>query len=503
MATSRPKHIEPEHLRFEFLLRHVDDEPSIADTRPLTEAVRRIIQTAVNFAVVGEVDGATRLLETLTIRGIDPFQYSDFEYPFLKPCMFFAWEATSSWPSWVPEEERAEEKLQELEAEGRKHWLERFSQEWEVTEETAEKALDMAYNGLTTNLPDYNGALARQVIQAEAMAANDEKARELFMKVCDRFHTEEQVEQLACSRAAWKQILAVPERPLLDFLNIHAAKLRPAVSRACQMAENRLQGGPRRRYAGQSIEKLVHIISRNTFKDCPYDRLDAYRPPGNLRDRPRNANALIRRGCYVTGIRALEERLGVTLPEDYKEFLSITNGLDSMWDGQNLVDYLAAAQEVNWQEIDFLEGNELPLLNDGEPLAWTKNILEWPKVEKPRCICLSGDINHEETAGHFFLIGQDLLQPAKDYFFKTYEERDEVQRRELDRLVKETYGSMENFKNLEWGLISWTAWDFTVYPYNGFRDFLEQMAEASLRQERPWLNMFEPRFRKTANMDGA
>ncbi|RYC91795.1 hypothetical protein BFJ63_vAg5237 [Fusarium oxysporum f. sp. narcissi] len=557
MATSRPKHIEPEHLRFEFLLRHVNDEPSIADTRSLTEAVRRIIQTAVNFAVVGEFDGATRLLETLTIRGIDPFQYSDFEYPFLKPCMFFAWEATSSWPSWVPEEERVEGKLQELEAEGRKHWLERFSQEWEVTDETVEKALDMAYNGLTTNLPDYNGTLAGQVIQAEAMAANgdfsysaspngpmairymkiamwwrqgifpypfvqlyrtaglmialdiylrlgkDEKARELFMKVCDRFHTEEQVEQLACSRAAWKQILAVPERPLLDFLNIHAAKLRPAVSRACQMAENRLQGGPRRRYAGQSIEKLVHIISENTFKNCPYDRLDAYRPPGNLRDRPRNANALIRRGCYVTGIRTLEERLGVTLPEDYKEFLSITNGLDSMWDGQNLVDYLAAAQEVNWQEIDFLEGNELPLLNDGEPLAWTKNILEWPKVEKPRCICLSGDINHEERAGHFFLIGQDLLQPAKDYFFKTYEKRDEVQRRELDRLVEETYGSMENFRNLEWGFISWTAWDFTVYPYHGLQDFLEQMAEASLRQERPWLNMFEPRFRRTANVDDA
>ncbi|KAL9562108.1 hypothetical protein ACKAV7_013652 [Fusarium commune] len=557
MATSRPKDIGPEHLRFEFLLRHVDDEPSIADTRSLTEAIRRIIQTAVNFAVIGEVDGATRLLETLTIRSIDPFQYSDFEYPFLKPCMFFAWEATSSWPSLVPEEERAEEKLQELEAEGRKHWLERFSQEWDVTEETAEKALDMAYTGLTTNLPDYNGTLAGQVIQAEAMAANgdfsysaspngpmairymkiamwwrqgispypfvqlyrtaglmialdiylrlgeNEKAQELFGEVCDRFHTEEQVEQLACSRAAWKQILAVPERPLLDFLNIHAAKLRPAVTRACIMAENRLQDGPRRRYAGQSIEKLVHVISENTFKNCPYDRLDAYRPPGNLRDRPQNANGLIRRGCYLSGIRALEERLGVTIPEDYKEFLSITNGLDSMWDGQNLVDYLASAQEVNWQEIDFLEGNELPLLSDGEPLAWTKNILEWPKIEKPRCICLSGDINHEERAGHFFLIGQDLLQPAKDYFFKTYEERDEVQRRELVRLVEETYGSMDNFRNLEWGLISWTAWDFTVYPYNGLRDFLEQMAEVSLRQERPWLNMFEPRFRRTANMDGA
>ncbi|KAG5763908.1 hypothetical protein H9Q72_007999 [Fusarium xylarioides] len=555
MATSKPKDIEPEHLRFEFLLRHVDDKPSIADTRSRTEAIRRIIRTAVNFAVVGEIDGATRLLETLTSRGIDLFQYSDFDYPFLKPCMFFAWEATSSWPSWIPEEERTEEKLQELEVEGRRPWLERFSQEWEVTEGTAEKALDMAYNGLTTNLPDYNGTLAGQVVQAEAMAANgvfsysaspngpmavrymkiamwwrqgifpypfvqlyrtaglmialdiylrlgkEEKARELFVKVCDRFHTEEQVEQLVCSRAAWKQILAVPERPVLDFLNIHAAKLRPAVTRTCQMADSRLKDGPRRRYAGQSIEKLVHIISENTFKNCPYDRLDAYRPPDNLRNRPKNANGLLRRGCHVSGTQALEERLGVTLPEDYKELLRTTNGLDSIWDGQNLVDYLAGAQEVNWQEIDFLEGNELPLLNDGEPLAWTGNMLEWPKIEKPRCICLSGDINHEDRAGHLFLIGQDLLQPAKDYFFKTYVERNDTQRRELDRLVQETYGSMEKFENLEWGLISWTAWDFTVYPYNGIKDFLEQMAEASLRQERPWLNMFEPRYRRTANMD--
>ncbi|KAF5671834.1 hypothetical protein FCIRC_8579 [Fusarium circinatum] len=544
---------EPEHLRFEFLLRHVDDQPSIADERSLTEAIRRIIQTAVNFAVVSEVDSATRLLEALTSRGFDPFKYSDSDYTFLKSCMFFAWDATSSWPSWIPEEERTEEKLQELEVEGRKHWLERFSQEWAVTEDTAEKALDMAYNGLTTTLPDYNGTLAGQVAQAEAMAANgcfsysaspngpmtvryskiamwwrqgifpypfvqlyrtaglmialdiylrlgiEDKARELFMRMCDRFHAEEQVEQLVCSREAWKQILAVPERPILDFLNIHAAKLRPAVTRACKMVESRLEGGPRRRYAGQSIEKLVHIISENTFKNCPYDRLDAYRPPGNLQNRPKNADGLLGWGCTVAGIRALEERLGVTLPEDYKEFLSITNGLDSMWDGQNLVDYLAGVQYVNWQEVDFLEGNELPLLKDGEPLVWTKNTLEWPKIEKARCICLSGDINHEERAGHFFLIGQDILQPAKDYFFKTYEERNDTQRRELDRLVRETYGSMESFSNLEWGLINWTAWDFTVYPYNGIRDFLEQMAEASLRQERPWLNMFEPRFRQMAN----
>jgi hypothetical protein len=65
-------------------------------------------------------------------------------------------------------------------------------------------------------------------------------------------------------------------------------------------------------------------------------------------------------------------------------------------------------------------------------------------------------------------------------------------------VVEETYGSMENFQNLEYALISWTAWDITFYPYNGIRDLLERMAEAALCKERPWLNIFEPRFRRLA-----
>ncbi|KAF4340097.1 hypothetical protein FBEOM_5957 [Fusarium beomiforme] len=538
MATSNPKNFDNKNLKFEFLLQHVDDEPSIADCRYLTEAIRKIIKTAVNFAALGEVDGATKLLETLRGKGIDPFQYSDSDYPFLKPCMFFVWDATSSWPSWIPAEERTEEKLQQLEVQGRSVWLERFSEEWDVTEDTAQKAFDMAYDGILIILPDHDGTAGGQVLLAETMTANgdfqfsanpngpmstrytkmamwwrqaifpypfvqvyrsaglmitldiclrlgkEEEVQTLLKKICGRFHTEEQIEQLVCSRAAWNQILAVPDRPILDFLNIHPAKPRPTVSRALRMAENRLQAGPRRRYDNQSIEKLVHIISENTYKNCPYDMLNACRPRDNLRVPPKDADGLLRRGCRVSGIRALEKRLGVTLPDDYKEFLRITNGLDPMWDGQTLVDYLASAREVNWQEIDFLDGDELPLLHEDEPLPWKRNDLYWPTVTKPRCICLS---NPQNKAGHLFLVHKDLLQPAKDYFFQTYEERDESQCRELDRLVQEIYGSMENFRNLEWGLLSWNEWNFTFYPYNGFRDFLEQMAEASLKKPRPWL----------------
>ncbi|KAF4981018.1 hypothetical protein FZEAL_3070 [Fusarium zealandicum] len=496
MATEHVDGPKAEQLSLEFLLRHVDDEPTIADYRLFHQAVNGIRETALGFAVIGEVQGATKLLEIVKNQGLDPFKIDDGTDMFRNPCMYFAWEATLSWPSCVPEEERTEDKLQELESQGRKLWLERFSEEWEVSEETAKKALDMAYMGISTTLPDYNGSLAGQVDQAEVMwkngdfsyaanpngpmtvryakaamwwrqgiypypyvqvyrtaglmialdiylrMGNDQEAQGVFETICGRFHYEEQVAQLACSRMAWKRLLTVPARPILDLLNIHAAKLRPAVSRAVQMAEHRLENGPRQRYKNASMEKLAHAVSENTFQNCPYDVLAACRPPGQPRDRPGDAAGLLGPGCSTSEIAALEERLGATLPGDYKEFLSVTNGLGSMWDGQNPVDYLVSAKDVCWQNVDFLGENELPLLRESDPTPSADNRLDWPQVAEFRCICLLGDLLSEKNNGHLFLLDGEFIQPSKDYFFRTYDERNEDQQRELRRVVEETYGSM-------------------------------------------------------------
>jgi hypothetical protein len=541
-----------EHPSLEFILWHIDDEPSIADCRSLSETVQRTVATAMNFAVIGEVDGATKILKSLRNNGTDPFQYPETECPFLKPCMFFAWEATSSWPSWVPEEERTEERLQKLEEQGRKLWLERFSEEWEVTEETAKKAMDMAYNGLVTVLPDLDGTLAGQVAQTETMWRNgefsyssnpngpmsvrylkiamwwrqgiypylylqlyrtagltialdiylrlgqDDEAKDVFEQIGSRFHAEEQVEQLVCSRMAWKRFLASPERPLLDLLSIHPAKLRPATFRAVQLVENRLQNGPRRRYATQRTEELVRIISKNTFKNCPYDKLDAYRPASHLRPRPNNPLGLLRAGCTRLEIVSLEKRLGVALPQDYKDLLSVANGFGSAWNGQNALNYFASAEDVCWLDIDFLAGNELPLLPDGEPKRWSDNSLRWPEIGTGHWLSLSGDVLEGEAPGYIFLLGPDLIQQSKDCFLKTYQEGNETQRRGLDNLIQETYGSMEAFRDLDHVFLQWTPWDFDFIPFHRFRDVLEWIAEASMRKDRPWLNVFEPRYRRLA-----
>ncbi|RGP65258.1 hypothetical protein FSPOR_7392 [Fusarium sporotrichioides] len=544
--------LDPQENTLEFLLRHVDDEPTIADYRSLAEVIEGIAQTAVNFAVIGEVDGATKLLETLVNRGIDPFDHCKKCYPFLQPCMYFAWEANSSWPSWIPQEERTEEKLLEMEDQGRKVWLERFSEEWDIAEETARKALGMAYHGLPTELPDLNGTLAGQALMAEKMSQNGEfsysaspngpmsvryskiamwwrqgiypypyvqlyrtaglmialdiftrldqgtEARELFDKVCERIEAYEMIEQLVCSRLVWSKIILTPHLPMLGMLNIHPAKVRPAISRAVQMAENRLKTGPRRRYSKQSIEELAHTISKNTFENCPYDILDVNRPPDQPRRRPGNNDGLFRPGCSSADIVALEKRLKIQLPEDYKKFLSVTNGLEPIWNGQNALCYLAKAEDVGWQDLDFLEGNEIPLLRDDEPQAHAGNMLSWPTPETLQGMCLSGDLDQHEANGHVFLVGPDIVQPAKDYFFSVYQQRNESQRGELDNLVQETWGSMEVFRDLDYVLMCWTPWDLRFCPFKDFRDFLEQMAEVSLQKNRHWLNVFEPRYRRLA-----
>lgn len=149
-----------------------------------------------------------------------------------------------------------------------------------------------------------------------------------------------------------------------------------------------------------------------------------------------------------------------------------------------------------------MEENEIPLLRDDEPQPHAGNMLSWPTPESLRCICLSGHLDQHEATAHLFLIGPDIVKPAKDCFFSAYQERNESQRSELDNLVQETYGSMDVFRDLEYVLMCWTPWDLRYYPFKGIRDFLEQIAEASLQKNQDWLNVFEPRFRRLMKNDG-
>lgn len=52
-----------------------------------------------------------------------------------------------------------------------------------------------------------------------------------------------------------------------------------------------------------------------------------------------------------------EARLDITLPQDYKTFVAITNG-------QHVLNILSRDEDVRWQDLDRLEGTNLGLLRE-------------------------------------------------------------------------------------------------------------------------------------------
>ncbi|KAJ9615182.1 hypothetical protein H2200_001256 [Cladophialophora chaetospira] len=528
---------------FEFLLRHIDDAPTISHSRFQQDVVERVEETALGFALVGEIEGATKLLSTLRAYGVEPFHVSIEYSQFLKPCMYFAWDATLSWPDWIAEDDRTEASLLKLEEQGRRSWLERFSDEWVVDEETAKKGLVLADGGLCDALP--NVPIGERVRIAEqwwkdgkfpyAASPNgpmhvryasmsswwrmgtfpypymqlfksaglmialdiylrlnrDEEAQNVLGRVCERFTLTDQAEMLAGSRTVWKKLLSGPEKPVLELLEIHPAKMRNAVSRSVSLLESRLANGPSRPFRNKGLKDLVHLVSAHTFENCPYDVLERYGAP---RRRPKDYDGLLRDPCTGSEISQLESRLEISLPQDYKDFLAVTNGMDPVWNGSHLLKIFARADEIDYMNTDHLQGSAINLVREYDPPSRGGNMLDWPVIADE--LSFQGvPVSGTGTGGDLWLVKPELTTKCKDYFFKTYQERTKEQQKELDRVIHETYESMQAFEAMEWGLISWTTWGIEMVPYNGMRDMLERLAEQSMRIYRLWSHVFEPDFR--------
>lgn len=181
-------------------------------------------------------------------------------------------------------------------------------------------------------------------------------------------------------------------------------------------------------------------------------------------------------------IYELESRLDINLPPDYKEFLSITNGFgsgeDGLFNGYFPDPELFATHRAAWLSDDWIA---LPF----EMLKIPREIEDpyrKPSGAWDSAMPLLDRVVHagNRDIDDLWLVHPELVQKAKRAYLEMLENGDEMQKKILQRAMKEFAGSMERFMELEWCCVKNScggAATMTVFP--SFRAYLESVVEAS------------------------
>ncbi|GAA3953378.1 hypothetical protein GO495_31695 [Chitinophaga oryziterrae] len=119
---------------------------------------------------------------------------------------------------------------------------------------------------------------------------------------------------LACSRHVAPVLL---QKGIADELNLSETIVQEFLSQAITVLDKRFQDGRTMLYGDLTWKDLLHKISRHSIEleDGEYD------------ESVRISGWIGFDGATVSEITLAENRLGITLPTDYKLFLEITNGI--------------------------------------------------------------------------------------------------------------------------------------------------------------------------------
>lgn len=180
-------------------------------------------------------------------------------------------------------------------------------------------------------------------------------------------------------------------------------------------------------------------------------------------------------------ILELESRLGINLPQDYKTFLSITNGFgsgdttqDGVFNGYFPDPELFATEDVAWLSEDWIA---LPF----EMLRIPREIEDpyrKPSEAWDTAMPLLNRVVHvgNRDIDDLWLVHPELTQKAKLAYLEMLENGEEIQKKILHRAMKDFAGSMEQFMKLEWCCVKNSSGGAaTAAVFSSFRSYLESL----------------------------
>lgn len=293
-------------------------------------------------------------------------------------------------------------------------------------------------------------------------------AEAILRRISKRLNANQQIEYLAQSQRAWRMLA---RGALADMLAIDKEKIE-VFARELEDAIDERFGNGRLEITDATTHALLKTMELNsrTNPDAdeggPDGRLDADK-------------TLFRNPATAQQIEETEERLGIKLPDDYNEFMLITNGFGAAFSGILFEPPLHPLSELRWLSDDEEYFTELPLdMPEDMFMALRPQNGELDQVNVGKAI----EVGTED------IYNQWLIPPAKMNEVKVQVRMildsanfDEKAKSSVRNMVQNFAGSEEKFWGLDWGFLTWASGgSASMVAYPSFKAYLRDVAESGV-----------------------
>jgi hypothetical protein len=429
------------------------DREAILTNTSLPEVYNKLVELAEEFSVLGEVNTAKGLVSLLLQDTTSDWQRNQLHH--FEP--YFA--AANIWPDEIPEKDRSEAASDET---ATKHALDTDEGEEQDDEENFQEQINKAYEfGVDASI--FAGALynafrlaSRQTSDLEEVQ-NDSRVQEVLKLLAQNLYKEGIISRLA-GRHELSGLLATGV--LARKIPVDKKKIEALGKDVLETFAERFTNGRKPlEIESKPMKDVLLELERNTKpKSVGFWEEMEQEPPATLFNLPPATDEQI---------SSLEERLKVTLPDDYKEFLKITNGFGGTWNGFHLDPLLHDVDDVQWSEPLF----EVPFVQFHENISGVLE-LDLPKREDWPYSGPTIEIGREDVLGTL-LITPDCTKAVLEAYDTAFKGSDtsEDNKKQNMKVIEARYGSYEEMKKLEWATGEFH--DSEDIPCGTFRQFLE------------------------------
>ncbi|KAH7136952.1 hypothetical protein B0J13DRAFT_597374 [Dactylonectria estremocensis] len=341
------------------------DEADIAQLRPKFDANAVLTDRCLpdEFAVLGQIGTAKTLISLLLSEHSSDWQPHQIRFP------AFASAEANQWLGRIPQENRTEEKLDNVgaqmppdlreesdTAQDDLSRLERLPKHPENCDNTTGGAAMQRSSALADALATAIRSDSEHTSSIEEIEA-DTRVQKVLGHASKRMHTNRAIQYLAERRANWPLLSA---EALARKVPVDMDKLDALTKKPSRRFLNILKMDLDRNTKANGVSFYAKIC-----KEVP-ESLFVQPPATDER------------------ISALERKVDATLPNDYKEFLKISNGGGGTWNGYFLDPPFSGVNDIDWAEI-YVDDipNELHDTPTGNMDLELPDGREWPSYEKP------------------------------------------------------------------------------------------------------------------------